>query len=248
MGKYYRKAKSSSKGLMDYAMKKEVKKEVKAVLAPEMELKEATIKQTYASVHDTALYSVTGASTNFFYDLLSNMVQGVGSTNAYVGEQIWLRNIRIRLAARSSAHGLLTSADEFNQIRLIIFQYHPDSGIDNPSISELLDLATVTAGEEWNALYNYTFAHKFKILKDKTFCLNNMPCYNGTSIKWEVGLGAVKDIQFDITKGFAHKVGFTASNNAKSKYNGIFCVALSDSTGAPDPTMDLYSRVEYTDA
>jgi len=80
--RHYRKPRVAKASPM---LKKEIKKEIKAVLAPEVELKEATIKQTYASVHDTALYSVSGASTNFFYDLMSNMVQGVGSTNAYVG-------------------------------------------------------------------------------------------------------------------------------------------------------------------
>jgi len=207
----------------DKGMKKMVKKEIKAVLGNELEQKETILFVANQGIQNTASISASGSSTFGLIDLFPNLTNGSITPNQFIGDEIMIRNLRFRLHLRSSAHGIINDADEYNNVRVIVFQWRGDCGLDPPTTGQVLDESLVSAGAEWNCLQNQTFRDKCHILYDKTIVLANTPVHNGattftlgTDVHWEVGPGALKNL--DVTlKGYARKIHYTNSNNIKFK-------------------------------
>lgn len=245
-GRYYRRRFRARKK-QGAKLNPKQKKEVKLLIGKKLETKEVKAAYSNQNITNSAIMPASGVATGFIFDGLSQLALGIGE-GQYSGRIIQLKRMSMNLSFRSSAHGIITSADEYNNIRLIVFQWHPDSGIDYPQASEVLDTSAMSAGFEYLAHPNLEYKHKYTILVDRLFTLNNSPVWNGTTVKWEVGPGGTKVMKLSLTRKFNKKITITNTSNGLSKLNGIFLMCISDSTGSPNPTGNLAFESLYTDA
>lgn len=162
--------------------------------------------------HDTDF--TAGVNNAGTISSLSDVTSGVGDTQR-IGDSFLMGTISFK--------GRIVFADQYNAIRMIVFQWHEDS---TPLVSDLL------LTFNWRSLYNVDKHQKYKILFDKIYFTDNVMKLQ-TAVHGRVRIPR-KKLQFNALT----TVGT----------NKIYVCFISDSGGVPDPTPSVYFRLNYRDA
>jgi len=208
--KSYRRKKSS------YGSKKTYKiatRAAKKVLSKNVERKHFEVANTNVSISTTATVNA-----------LTYPTQGVGE-NDRIGNEISLRWVKLKY--------YLTVADTTNMIRMIIFQWHVDTAIQNPGIGDILLDPTSNYAIVSPLVDKEGKRRKFTILSDKVSTLATQ----GTANTFK---------KVYIPKGFKRRLGFN-SNNVTTGLDQIFMAVISDSAASLHPTMTWYTDACFTD-
>jgi hypothetical protein len=206
------------------------RQQVKNMLRSELEVK-ATIITTGAIT-----VSTTGVLTK-----MTPIANGIGPA-ARIGDEAHLRRLRFRYSVTVGATGLLAAADQFNTVRIILFKYLIDD-TTAPVTGGILT-STVT-GNLTLAPYNLDQRDEYKIYYDKSVVVYNTPNWNGTAITWNHGVGGTV-VSGEIEIPIKGKIQY--NNGTVLGTGNIYCLLVSDSAFAPNPTCELVSAIEYTDA
>jgi hypothetical protein len=124
------------------------------------------------------------------------------------------------------------NVDIFNLVRLIIFQWHPNSALVVPIVTDILQLANIYS------MYDWQFANQSTILYDRVHCMSGIagaPCDSGFQGSFgSVSIGqAVKKAEF--------APGLTLGSEQ------LYILVISDSLLVPFPFLNIQTRVIYTD-
>lgn len=127
----------------------------------------------------------------------------------------------------------MTVADSYNVFRCIIFRWKPNSGLTAPTPGRILQL--VASANAVNSPVIWDYKSQFNILYDKTWVLGTINvCDN-----------QVREIQEMLPLANV-PIHYTAGSIVGS--DKIFVLFISDSGAIPDPALNYYFRVAYTDS
>lgn len=144
-----------------------------------------------------------------------------------VGDKVRLSTLRIR--------GQILAADATNAVRMVLFQWHPNTVAQVPSLAGLFQ-----DPGNYNSFYQHDTGANFSVFYDKTYYLSA----NGTaSIMFN------KSFRLWSKKGrmrwVRQNLKFVGSSN--DALDHLYILWFSDSNAAPSPGVQWYSRVSYTD-
>lgn len=130
----------------------------------------------------------------------------------------------------------LQSADAFNLVRVIVFQWYMDNASETPDISDLLQNTGSIQDVMVSPYLRKSGVQKYRILLDKTHALNTD--YSG-------GVTVTKPSKNFIKKGFRKSLSF--ANTATTGTGAIYVCTISDSAAVSHPVINYNARVLYTD-
>jgi len=125
------------------------------------------------------------------------------------------------------------NADVFNTSRIIIFQWHPNSILAIPAVTDILQSTIVYS------MYDWQFSNQYTILYDRVHVhagIAGSPCDSGNQ-------GYFGSIPF--VRGVKVKAEYAAASTSGSEQ--FFMLCISDSVIAPFPVLNVQSRVIYND-
>jgi len=206
-------------------LNKRQKKEVKRLIGIRQELKFQNYNQAPASI--TTTYTVTGAP----YDI----AQGITDSQRVGDSILWCGKIDLTIEV---VNGLGATADAYNNLRFILFQWHPAT---TPTAASLL-LSGPSSTQDVYSNYNHDNRQMYKVLLDKVFVTSG----GGVSATVPWGAGSVKYRRFHVsTKKLTKHVQYTAGGSTAT--NRLYVMFASDSALATHPTMLYSSKVFYRD-
>lgn len=121
-------------------------------------------------------------------------------------------------------------ADTSNLLRVVLFQYVPDSALGSPTASQVLQTTGATTAPI--SYRSIDFVKNVKILYDRTLSTDT---YHLVTQAIPVTIRKFSDKQMQFT-------------GATSRTNGLFALFISDSAAVTHPTILYYSAVRYTDS
>lgn len=144
--------------------------------------------------------------------------------NNRIGDIVVAKGLQLTLRSEAS--------DTFNVCRYVFYIWKGDDGADTPQVAEIINTSALTGV---NTPYNSLVydERKFKILLDVMHVVD-----------------ASLDNQLKVTRHYIplrnHKIKF--GSGTTTGVGHIYCLRISDSTAAPDPSMLVNARLFYTDA
>jgi len=168
--------------------------------------------------------TVNVTSTGAVLSGLCPITQGVGVSQR-TGDTVFWKDIFINYSISSE------NADIFNLARVILFQWHPNSGLAVPIVTDILQTNLVYS------MYDWQFSSQFKILYDKVHVMAG----TGTNPTPSGNQGYFGSIP--ITG--PHRAEFSAGSALGAEQ--FYILAISDSVAIPFPTLSIQSRVTYSE-
>lgn len=167
--------------------------------------------------------AVDFAGTNL--TLLTDVTQGTSDLQR-VGDKLTIRGMRIRFT--------FSVADNYNIIRMILFQWIPSNNLLGPVPGYVLSATYLSTSRATEAPYTHDYKSQMIILWDKTI---NLALNQSNQAKY---------INKKVKLKFAKKrINFVAGTTAAS--NHIFLLLVSDSGAVPHPGVSFVSRLWYDD-
>jgi len=120
--------------------------------------------------------------------------------------------------------------DVFDSVRVIMFQWYPNSGLVAPIVADILQTASVSA------FYNWQLSSQYSILYDKVHFMAGV----ATSPTSSSNQGFYGEISM---KNVMRRVEFTAGSAFGS--GELFLLVISDSSLVPNPAYTGRTRVIY---
>jgi hypothetical protein len=122
--------------------------------------------------------------------------------------------------------------DVFSTARVIIFQWHPNSGLIAPAVTDILQTAAI------NSFYSWQFASNYTILFDHVMFMSGLASApNDAGHQGYYGKVSLANA--------VKKAEFSAGISLGSEQ--FFCLVISDSVAAPFPNINIRSRLTYTE-
>jgi len=163
------------------------------------------------------------------------LIRGANYVNEFIGKLVTPVGFQCKWNLSGAFSNVFLAADLNNVTRFILFQW------DDNSVPTLADIVQ-DVGAPWQSGINFDKREKLTILKDwqvSTWCTNT----NGITA---------------ITSSNSHSGKFYIKGNKMSpiKYNsnpfsieggGFYMLVVSDSSIAPNPTYNFYTRMTFTD-
>jgi len=147
------------------------------------------------------------------------------------GDQLTLTSVNIR--------GMVTCGDNTNVVRLIFFQWRPQT---TPSAADILSQGVDGSTTDVYSLYNHDKRSQFKILKDITFTLSG---YGTTTSPY--GPTTQRKFSFNLSKKLVKKLQYVNGSSTVGS-NQFYYFGISDSTATPNPLLDMIARMNFIDA
>jgi len=169
-------------------------------------------------------FSVTAVGT--VLPGLVNITQGSGVSQR-VGNRIYLDS------AYWNFNIVQANTDINAQVRVIIFQFIPNSSFLTPVVLDILETVN-----DCQSMYNWEFSNQYKIIDDLVFFQSGLATAPTTSTN--VGYYGTVDITRAIKT-----LEFTAAGPLGS--NQLYMLVISDSLVAPFPILDSTFRLVYRD-
>lgn len=185
-------------------------------------------------------YAVTTAGGLFS---LSDLVQGVTDAQR-VGDSAALAHLDLMYSIEVGSAGLIAAADQFNTVRVILFQWKESDGLTAPTAAIILDAAT--SGTTTDRIINNDDPQLFRVIYDQQHVVFNTPIWNGAAVIWYHGVGAHFALKAPIRIPLKGKITFDSGTSYG--YNKIWALVCSDSAFAPNPTIDIGWQLCFTDA
>lgn len=190
------------------------KNEVKQLMARKLETKYVD------TTHSSTSIPVGGAA----FGPLSLVGQGIAS-NQRTGDHINSKYMEVNQS--------LIVGDATNFVRVLWFQWKPNSATSGPSVGALLQNPAWPVESPVNDV-NKTLL--FVVLSDKTYAMSQSGANACIRLK-----------QKFYGKRLGDK-GLQFNPAANTGFNHIYCYVFSDSVAAPNPSTSMYVRYAYTDA
>jgi hypothetical protein len=173
---------------------------------------------------------------------LTSVTQGVGFTQR-VGNELAIKKFIFKYAIQVGATGIISAADEFNTVRVIIFRWKNDDTFAFPAIGDILDLS---AGTITNRTYNFDTRMDYHVLYDQSHVVFNTPIWNGAAVQWNHGVGSNYASPAPIV--LPNAVGkILFENNAITGNGHIYSLVVSDSAFSPHPTFEQATEIQFID-
>lgn len=221
---------------MTNARKKSTKKSNTTNLTPNQVVSIIKKEQKKSAEWKSLIYNLTKLPDN--NGTVQDLTQITQSTTAQtdqtrLGDQVMLYSIKYKYQ--------IHSADRYNTVRIIFFQWFPDT---TPIVGDVLD---ASAGYEVYAPYNTDHAPMYKIHMDKIHVVNSdvVGYYDGTN-----------GVTTNFTRASKVFKGKIQPNRKRIQYQGggttgsnkIYMITISDSTASSHPTVIGTYRLNFTDA
>lgn len=194
------------------------------------------VKRIVNSSQETKFYDISssGASVSSTGTITSLTSIAQGTTDiTRVGDSISLM--------RMMWSGVLTVGDQFNIVRVILFQWKPNDNVA-PALADLL-LNGPSGSPDVYSFYNHDLRGQFHIMSDRTYSL--------------IGNGTSSSIPFQPKTQIliAHNKGLSVGLK-KVQYQGgttvgthkIYVLTLSDSSAVAHPIITYNARIYYKDS
>lgn len=192
-------------------------------LATKQYVKKLVRKEAETKYNDN-LFSASVDTTGTLIDVF-DPAQGVADTDR-VGDKVTLRGMRMSFK--------MAAADTSNYVRIVLFQWYPNSNLSVPTIGTVL-FDVSTGDRAMTSPYVHDYQNQFHVIYDKVFTL----AINSDTI--------IRTRTFKPNFKYVKKtVEFTAGTvNASNK---LYVFAISDSGAISHPTVFMYTRVFYDDS
>jgi len=133
--------------------------------------------------------------------------------------------------------GSMTGSDNFNFIRMVVFQWHDDNAINPPGIDDIFENTTGSTSALYSTFNRQHIGSQFHVLSDRLMrvsanALN--PDINSARIITNMkGWKGLKEITFQGSSTYA--------------FNQLYILMISDSSTINHPAFDGYAVVNYRD-
>jgi len=213
------------------------KKAIRSMIASNIETKFTT--EGYSS-------TVLAAGNFWQVTTLGQGLQGY----ARVGDRIDIHRIELNYKITAPVGGLITAADVFDTVRVILFRWHMDDAADAPALAKILSVPLNGAHTD-TTLYNYNrdMQTKFSIIYDKTHVVYNQPVWDGTNVSYKPGVGHVftsGTLEFVGPQCKGKSIQFNAGTNTGEGM--VYMLFVSDSAFSPHPAIVASLQIDFTDA
>lgn len=173
---------------------------------------------------------------------LTSVAQGVSHVQR-VGDALFRKDMDILYSITVGATGLIAAADQYNTVRVLIFEWLEDDGLVAPTVANVLDTGLVTI--KTLAQYNWDTKHLYRILYDRQHVVFNQPVWNGAAIQWAHGEDGTFATPSPITIGLNGRIDFDADATVGKGH--VYALLISDSAFTPNPAIEFVSRFRFTD-
>lgn len=167
------------------------------------------------------------SSTGSILTGLSGPGQGV-ALNQRTGDIIYLDKMYLTYTCDSA------NSDVFASLRVIIFQWRPNSALVMPAVNDILQ----NSGFNVCSMYDWNYSNQYTILYDRlhTFAGTSTAPTASTNQCWsgEISLASCQ-----------RRSQFQLATTLGS--NQLYCLVISDSAVIPFPNFTMVSRVTYTE-
>lgn len=183
------------------------------------------IRKESETKYNDALFQASPDYTGTLADMFAP-TQGTADANQRVGDKVKLRSSRISIK--------MTCGDTVNFVRIILFQWYPNTNLSVPTVGTILfDIST--ADRAIVSPYVFDYQNQYHIIYDKVFTLAT------------TGNNYIRTVTFKPNLKYVKKgIEFTAASVNGS--NKLYMIAISDSVLDPDPSVFAYWRVFYDDS
>lgn len=171
-------------------------------------------------------------TTAYVQNLFINMTQGDSDLNQFEGDEIYVKNIRLK----SMLYNTTTSLNVVRFV-LVCVKNNMEGLITNANIGNLVMESTYSSTlNAINAPLDHDNRHGVQVLYDRKFVLNP---------RLSTATTATSAMPFDHTFKINKKISFQGGNNLPTK-NGLYFFFLSDSASVS--YMTYIARINFTDA
>lgn len=216
---------------LNAAQKAQVRAITRGLLRNEVEVK----------AFDTTTNSFT-VSTAGSVAKLTTVTQGATQVTR-VGDRLKKKRLDFKYSIQVGATGLIAAADQYNTVRVIIFEWHMDDGLAAPVVANVL---TTTPTNKSLAMYNYDTDHDYRILYDRSHVVYNTPIWNGAAVQWNHGPDGTFCNERVQTLELKGDIEFDAGSSFGTGH--LYALFISDSAFAPNPSCEFVSRLLFEDS
>jgi len=206
---------------MDKGNLKKIAKDAKSVSKSEVK---QIVKSLLKEVQELKLFIVQGTSTSTDYNGACTDLSAIPQGDTDItrdGDRVQLMEWSFRWAA--------VVGDAYNLVRVVLFQWTPDTASVTPSPSNVIQTTgTINAPLSYKSI---DFVKNVHVLYDKTVFVDT---YHPVMVN-QVLIRRFHDKQMQFT-------------GATSRTNGLFILYISDSAAVTHPAINYYSTIRYTDS
>jgi len=156
---------------------------------------------------------------------MTNVSQGVGVSQR-TGDTLFNKELFLNYNC------VAINADIFSSLRVIVFQWKPNTSLVVPTVTDILQTANIFS------MYDWQFSSQYTILYDKIHNFAGVPAAPSSSGNQSY-FGKI-----DISRA-SRRVEF--SPGAVSASNELFILVISDSVAIPFPQFTCISRLTYSE-
>lgn len=186
------------------------------------------VKKALHTLVETKYFDTTSTGTSIDYSgtLVNLTLIPQGSTDVTrVADKATLRAVRLNFA--------FGVGDAFNEFRIIIFQWYPNTTLLSPIVADIL--AYTGSNLACQSPYVHDYQNQHAVLLDRRFQL-----VNGTE-------AAVMVRKYKLPMKYCRKtINFTAGTTGGS--NHLYALFISDSAAATHPNVQYITRVYFDDS
>jgi hypothetical protein len=228
---------------------KRFKSPVGAALTPQQKRQVKQIVEGHIEVKNASEGLSTTISNAGTITSYTTFAQG-RQAYARVGDRIEIQELQFKYKITAPVGGLLTAADAYDTVRVIVFRWWADDSADVPTVAQILGVSLNAAHTDITTYnYNRDLAEKYKILYDKTHVVYNAPIWDGTAVRTEPGPGHVfasDTIRFP--KGRLGNPQINYDSGVNTGWGNVYTLVVSDSVFTPHPAFVCSMLTEFHDA
>lgn len=189
------------------------------------QVKSIVTRNEEIKIKDTLQSSTSATSTAAFTNPIPAVSQGTGESQR-IGDKIRLKSLHVKCT--------LAGADATNVVRLVWFQWIPNTASQTPNAGSLLQDTAVP----WLSPINETNqnAGLFRIISDNLYQLTTSGSNQGLVVHKNFYGRKLPRKNLEYNPG------------ATTGFNQIYCMYASDSVAATHPSFAFYTRLRYSDS
>lgn len=170
---------------------------------------------------------VTATGVDYAGTLTNLTVVPQGTTDSTrIGDKLVIRGLNIKYE--------VIAADSTQMVRVMLFQWHPNTQLLSPIMSDILVSTTLSTTNAPLANNVWDYQNQYTVLYDRVHRLDSLE-------------KASDIVRKNINLRYAKKtIVFYAATTAASEH--IYMLVVSDSSAAPHPTIQYQTRLTYDDS
>lgn len=214
-------------------LNKRQQKQVKSIIRRGQELKYFVFPQTPIGV------TSGGSLTGIPFDIPQSA--GASTDTSRIGDSImWCGSIDFRLQI---TNGLGVTSDQYNNVRVVIFQWHDTSTATPFPIVSNIFINGPSGSPDVYSQYNHDYRHEYKILFDRTFTTVSGNSAANTTQPPNLTINRNYKISLKKARKNVQYVGGSGQGS-----NRLFIFYISDSALATHPSIIYTTKVFFRDS